>query len=185
LDLYQSFPLLETKNLLLRRIHAADANALFKILSDDEVTRFYDDDTFMDLSQATRQIEAWENGNKNKTSLRWGITIKDEGILIGSCGYYGFHTWYNRASIGYELGRQFWRRGIMTESLFAIINYGFSDLDLNRIQAFVMPENIGSIKMLETLGFRNEGLLKEYEKWGSKGYVDLFSFALLRKTWPG
>ena len=180
---FQTFPQLETKNLILRRIHPSDASALFKILADDEVTRFYDDDTFTEISQASDQIEAWENGFKNKGCIRWGITHKEEGTMIGSCGYYGFHTWYRRASIGYELARNYWRQGIMTEVLSAIINLGFGEMELNRIEAVVMPENTASIIMLEKLGFRNEGLLEEYEKWGSKGFVDLCMFAMLRKDW--
>ena len=180
---FQSFPQIETKNLLLRRIHPADASALFKILADDEVTEFYDDDAFTDISQASDQIEAWENGFKNKDCIRWGITSKEEGYIIGSCGFYGFHTRYQRATIGYELARNYWRQGIMTEALSAVINYGFGDSELNRIEAVVMPENTASIKMLEKLGFRNEGLLEEYEKGGSKGFVDLCMFAMLRKVW--
>jgi len=169
--------------LLLRRIHQADASALFKVLADDEVTEFYDDDKFADISQAGDQIQAWENGFINKGCIRWGISHKDEGFIIGSCGYYGFHTWYKRASIGYELARSYWRQGIMTEALGAIIDYGFGEMELNRLEAVVLPENTASIKMLEKLGFRKEGLLAEYEKWGSKGFVDLCMFALLRKVW--
>lgn len=180
---FQTFPQLETKNLLLRRMHSADASALFKVLADDEVTEFYDDDAFTDISQASDQIEAWENGFKNKGCIRWGITRKDEGYIIGSCGYYGFHTWYRRASIGYEIARNNWRQGIMTEALSAIIDYGFGEMELNRLEAVVMPENTASIKILEKLGFRKEGLLEEYEKWGSKGFVDLCMFAMLRKAW--
>ena len=180
---FQTFPQLETKNLLLRRMLPADASALFKILADDEVTEFYDDDTFIDISQASDQIEAWENGFKNISCIRWGITRKDEGYIIGSCGYYGFHARYRRASIGYELARNYWRQGIMTEALRTIIGFGFGELALNRLEAVVMTENTASINMLEKLGFRKEGLLEEYEKWGSKGFVDLCMFAMLRKAW--
>jgi RimJ/RimL family protein N-acetyltransferase len=60
-----------------------------------------------------------------------------------------------RAGIGYELARPFWRQGIMTEALAAIID----------------------------LGFYNEGLLKEYENWGSKGFVDLCMLSILRRVW--
>jgi ribosomal-protein-alanine N-acetyltransferase len=180
---FQTFPQLKTKNLLLRRLHSADANALFRVLSDDAVTEFYDDDAFTDISQAIDQIEAWEVGYENKRSIRWGITCKDEGYIIGSCGYHGIHTYYKRASIGYELARNNWRHGIMTEALSAIIDYGFGEMELNRIEAVVMPENTASIKMLGKLGFRKEGSLSEYEKWGSKGFVDLLMFAMLRKAW--
>ena len=71
----------------------------------------------------------------------------------------------------------------MTEALNAIIDLGFMEMDLNRIEAVVMPKNRASIKLLEKLGFRNEGRLEEYENWGSKGFTDLCMFALLRKTW--
>jgi ribosomal-protein-alanine N-acetyltransferase len=159
-----------------------DSNAVFRILADDEVTKYYDDTTFTDVSQATNQIEAWENGFKSRRCIRWGIARKDNQV-IGSCGYYGFHTWHMRASIGYELARPFWRHGLMTEALKAIINLGFEEMDLNRIDAVVLPENIASLKLLEKLGFENEGFLKEYENWGRKGYVDLCMLSLLRKTW--
>ena len=71
----------------------------------------------------------------------------------------------------------------MTEALSAILNFGFGEMELNRIEAVVMPENTASIIMLEKLGFRKEGLLEEYEKWGNKGFVDLCMFARLRKDW--
>ena len=179
----QSFPKLETNSLLLRRIMPGDANALFKILSDPEVTEFYDEDAFIDISQASDQIAAWENGFADNRCIRWGINRMDKDDLMGSCGYYGVHIWNKRASIGYELARTSWRQGIMIEALGAIIDFGFSRLELNRIDAVVMPENTASVNMLEKLGFRNEGLLREYERWSSKGFVDLCMFAMLRKEW--
>jgi len=71
----------------------------------------------------------------------------------------------------------------MTEALSAIIDFGFDEMELNRLEAVIMPGNTASIKMLEKLGFRKEGRLEEYEKWGSKGFVDLYMFAMLRKAW--
>ena len=182
-NVLQSFPQLETTDLVLRRMQETDSGALFRILADNEVTKYYDDGPFTDISQATDQIKAWENGFLNKRCIRWGIARKGEREIIGSCGYYGFHTWHMRASIGYELARSSWRQGIMTEALEAIIDLGFGVMNLNRIDAVVIPENEASIKLLEKLGFLNEGLLKEFENWGSKGYVDLYMFSLLRKEW--
>ena len=180
---FENFPQLETTNLLLRRIHSSDAIALFDVLADDAVTEYYDDDAFTEISQAVDQIEAWERGYINRGCIRVGITIKDENLIIGSCGFYGFHTWNRRASIVYELGRSHWRKGIMTEALSAMLEFGFREMELNRVEAVAMPENIASLKMLEKLGFRNEGLLAEYENWGGKGFVYLYIFALLRREW--
>jgi len=180
---FQSFPEIETKDLVLRRIVPTDSSELFKILRDDNVIEYYDDDPFTDITQAIQQIDNWENGFINRVCIRWGITQREDGKIIGTCGYYGFHFWNKRASFGYELASEHWRQGIMTEALTAIINYGFDEMELHRLQALVMPGNTASIKMLEKLGFKNEGRLEEYEKWGSKGFVDLYIFALLSKVW--
>ncbi|HZU87210.1 MAG TPA: GNAT family N-acetyltransferase, partial [Anaerolineaceae bacterium] len=92
-SLFQSFPQLETKNLILRRMQGSDSNALFRILSDAEVTRYYDDAAFTEMDQASDQINAWENGFINRRNIRWGIVRKGDHEIIGTCGYYGFHTW--------------------------------------------------------------------------------------------
>jgi len=180
---FQTFPQLETNRLILRQMQAADAPSIFRILSDEEVTRHYDDAAFTDLTQASEQIKAWETGYTQRRCIRWGIALKEDGVIIGSCGFYGTHTWHLRGSIGYELARPFWRQGIMLEALTAILTLGFESMGLNRIDAVVLPENIASIRLLERLGFHNEGLLREYENWGSKGFVDLCMLSLLKKTW--
>ncbi len=184
-DMFHTFPQLETKHLVLRRITPEDAPALFRILGDDEVTKHYDDTTFTDVAQAKAQIEAWENGYKARRCVRWGITRRGEGKMIGTCGFYGIHTWHMRGSIGYELARAHWRLGIMCEALGRLVEFGFNELGLNRIDAVVIPENEASIKLLEKLGFHNEGLLKEYENWGAKGFSDLYMLALTKGAWHG
>jgi ribosomal-protein-alanine N-acetyltransferase len=178
---FQSFPHLETERLVLRRLHRDDAESLFAILSDEEVARFYDDEAFAGISQARKQIEAWARGYEEWRVIRWGIVHRGTDTVIGTCGYYGFHRWHGRASLGYELARPYWRQGIMTEALAAIIGFGFREVGLNRVQAVLMPGNVASVKLLEKLGFQREGVLRQYENWGEKGYVDLFIFSLLRQ----
>jgi len=177
---FQAFPRLETERLVLRRLRLSDVESLFAILADEELTRFYDDEAFTEISQAREQIEAWASGFDEWRSIRWGIVRKGTDTVIGTCGYYGFHRWHRRGSLGFELARPYWRQGIMTEALDAIIGFGFRKVGLNRIQAVVMPGNEGSEKLLEKLGFRSEGVLRQYENWGKKGYVDLLIFSLLR-----
>ncbi len=180
---FDTFPQLETERLILRELRPGDAGSLFTVLGDKEVTRFYDDEVFTDVSQAGTQIEAWSTGFEARRCIRWGIAQRENEKVIGTCGYYGFHNWYERAGIGYELARSFWRQGIMTEALGAIIDFGFKRVELNRIEAVVMPENEGSLKLLAGLGFQHEGILREYEKWGDKGCVDLIMFSLLRREY--
>ena len=180
---FERFPRLETARLSLRELRQTDAQALYAVLSDEAVSEYYDDDPFTALSEARDQIEAWNQCYERRRCIRWGIAPKEDDMLIGTCGYYGLHRWYRRGGIGYELARPFWRQGIMTEALRAIIGYGFDVMELIRIQATVMPGNTASVRLLEGLGFQQEGLLREYERWGSKGYLDLLMFSLLRRDY--
>lgn len=179
-SIYLNFPQLETERLRLCRITLADTDALFQILSDDEVTRYYDDATYTSRSQAGEQIESWANGFSHRRCIRWGIRLKQDDSFVGTCGFYGIHPWHMRGSIGYELARPFWRLGIMSEALTALLALGFEEMSLHRIDAVVDPKNVASIHLLEKLGFCNEGLLRKYENWsGDKGFVDLNMFALV------
>ncbi|MEA1978897.1 MAG: GNAT family protein [Chloroflexota bacterium] len=179
------FPQLETERLILRELRSDDAELLFSVLGDEEVTQFYDDEVFRDISQASEQIDAWTAGFRARRCIRWAITQRKNREIIGTCGYYGFHSLHKRAGIGYELARSFWQQGIMTEALGAIIAFGFIRVGLNRIEAVVMPENEASVRLLGGLGFHQEGVLREYEEWGNKGCIDLKMFSLLRREYEG
>jgi ribosomal-protein-alanine N-acetyltransferase len=179
-EAFATFPLLETPDLVLRAPRTTDAAALFEILSDAETTRYYDDDAYTDIAQADKQLSDWAWGFEHHRTIRWAITPRGQDTLIGTCGFYEIHPWHRRCGAGYELSRAYWRRGIMMEALGAIVQFGFERLELNRIHATAMPENTASIRLLEKLGFRCEGVLRGYERWGSKGYVDLAIYARLR-----
>jgi ribosomal-protein-alanine N-acetyltransferase len=84
--------------------------------------------------------------------------------------------------VGYSLASAEWGNGYMQEALTALLDYGFSELDLNRVEADVDPRNAASGRSLERLGFRREGLLRE--RWIVGGEVsDTALYGLLRKDW--
>ncbi len=83
--------------------------------------------------------------------------------------------------IGYDLSRPYWRRGIMTEALEAVIEFGFERMGLNRIEAVVFVENVASHRLLEKLRFEREGVLRDYEFLKGR-FVDMVMYSLLRKT---
>ena len=180
---FDRFPRLDTDRLILRELRPTDARALYAILSGAAVTEYYDDDPFTELAQARDQIESWNRGYQGRRAIRWAIALGDDGQLIGTCGYYDLHPYHRRAGIGYELAPSFWAQGIMTEALQAILGYGFDELDLVRIQATVMPGNTASVRLLERLGFQREGVLRAYERWGSKGHLNLAMFSLLDRDY--
>lgn len=170
------FPNLETPRLWLRQATEADAEAVFSLFSDPLVTQFHDLDTFTHLDQAQAVIERRKMGFEGDRGIRWAIALKPNNFLIGSCGF----TWdraANQAEVGYELAREFWRQGIMTEALSAIFSYGFEVQNLHRILAEVMVANLASKQLLKKLGFQSQGVLKEHGFWKGKHH-DLEQFVL-------
>jgi ribosomal-protein-alanine N-acetyltransferase len=185
---FETFPILETPRLLLREIVRADASAILRIRGDAEVTRYNTGDPYESLEDAIALIDDMALLYRQKRELRWGITLKGvEGLTHGVIGMCGYNYWVaadHRASIGYDLARAFWRDGIMTEALRAVLGFGFAQMSLNRIEADVAVENTASIKLLRKLGFRKEGLQRE-QFFEDGLYHDLMLFGLLRREYTG
>ena len=178
---FETFPILETKRLILRQLNAADAQEVFNVFSDSKVTEFYDLDTFTSLEQAEKLIERHYDRFANRSGLRWGIVRRENNSVIGTCGL-NLYRHSVSGEIGYELARQYWRRGIMTEALRSVINFGFERQGLNRIQALVITRNTASENLLLKLGFQEEGVLREYGFFKGE-FHDLTCFSILRKDW--
>lgn len=178
---FENFPILNTARLLLRQIQPSDAAALFSYFSKDEVTEFFDLPTFQEIAEAHELVKTWQNRYDRKDTIRWAICLKEApNELIGTCGFHNFVNEHFRAEIGYELHPRFWQKGMMTEAIQCILAYGFSTLQLNRIEAFIDPANIASRKLLEKVHLSSEGILRDY--FFEKGrFVDAEMFALLKK----
>jgi len=174
------FPLLETDRFVLREIKQEDSSDIFHYFSLDEVTKFYDVESFTSVEQAEELIQRWNDRFKKEQAIRWGITLKSENKVIGTCGFHGWAKNHYKAHIGYELAPEYWGQGYMTEVVKKIIEFGFNHLALNRIEAYVEPKNTGSRKLLENIGFREEGILKEHYYWKNQ-FVDTVIYALLKK----
>jgi ribosomal-protein-alanine N-acetyltransferase len=176
------FPELSTERLILRKMTEKDARMLFQIWSDEEVTKYMNMNSFRNIEQTLYMVDFLNSLFKKKEGIRWGLIRKKDNKLIGTCG---FNTWIKRSSrgeIGYELGRKYWGNGYTTEALKEVIRFGFEETLLNRVEAFVVPEAFRSIKVLEKLGFKKEGTLREYGFWNNR-YWDEHIYSLLRKDW--
>jgi ribosomal-protein-alanine N-acetyltransferase len=129
------------------------------------------------MEQATKLIERMSNRFERKEAIRWGIARKADPTLIGTCGFTLMPSF--RGGLGYDLARDYWRQGIMTEALSAILQFGFEKLGLNRVEALVMLENTASVRLLRKLGFQEEGILREYAFFKGQ-FHDLRSFSILK-----
>ncbi|GJM42631.1 MAG: N-acetyltransferase [Ardenticatenaceae bacterium] len=179
-----TFPQLETERLILReyRLDEADQAALFRIFSDGRVTRYYNLKTFTEPEEAKRLLVKRYDRFWQGRGVRWAIVPKGHDALVGSCGFNALDFRSNVAELGYELARPYWQRGLMTEAVSAIINYGFTNLPMARIEAWVMPQNKASANLLIKLGFQSEGVLDKKGYWDGR-FHDLELFSLLAEQW--
>jgi [ribosomal protein S5]-alanine N-acetyltransferase len=173
---------IETPRMQLREVTPEVYAYVFSALTDQELKYFFGYETDEDLF-AERQ--RFHNGLSmfNKTFINFHLIEKETNNFIGSCGY---HTWYlqhNRAEIGYKInGDSFMGKGFMTEALQAIIPYGFERMNLHRIEAFVGPRNLASLRLMKKFGFTEEGKLREhYVKNGVA--EDSLVFSLLKREY--
>lgn len=154
-------PELTRGDVYLRSLRSSDAVAWFAYLTDPiaiELTSY--DIRSMDqvsamIDDSVTRFGAGEPG-------RWAIASQHDDHLIGTCG---FHTWSprdRRAELGYDLAPAFWGRGIATDAVAATVAAAFESNALNRIEAFVMVENVRSQRVLEKCGFHREGRLAQY-----------------------
>ena len=115
--------------------------------------------------------------------IEWGVTLQGgDDTVLGIFGYANWSQIHRRAEIGYCLRRDYWRQGIGLEALSAIIAFGFQAMDLNRIHACPWVENVASVRLLEKLGFRREGVLRD-EYWEEGAFHDEALYALLRREY--
>jgi ribosomal-protein-alanine N-acetyltransferase len=181
-DVFRKFPVLETERLYLREIVPEDVEIIYDIFSDPLVTRYYDVETFTRKEQAVRLIQWCANRFKYHDGIRWGIVHRQTQQLVGSCGFHNIRKRHRKAEMGYELGVDQWGKGFATEAVNRIIDFGFRHLDLNRIEAWTMLDNVNSMHVLEKAGFSKEGILRDYGYWHG-GFHDALMYSLLRMEW--
>jgi [ribosomal protein S5]-alanine N-acetyltransferase len=161
MSLVRLFPTLHTERFILRKLELTDAEEVFHYFSIDEVTKYYDLDSFTELSQAQEIIRRWAVRYEQNEGIRWGIAEKETNKIIGSCGYHNWDKEHFKAEIGFEVTPEYWRKGVMTEVIKPIIRYGFEQMELNRIEAFYDPDNIASKTCLTKAGFTFEGVMRK------------------------
>ena len=173
---------LQTERLRLRPLAPPDAGKLFEIFSDAAVTRFWSAPPWTHPEQAEDLIQREAEGLAAGTSVRLAILRTADDLLVGTFSLRALAQESRRAEIGYALARSAWRHGYAQEAGRAVIRHAFEVLGLNRLEAEIDPRNEASAKVLERLGFRQEGMLRE--RWIVAGEVsDSALYGLLSRDY--
>lgn len=174
---------LHTERLSLRPLVDDDAPALLAIFSHPAVMRYWSTPPWTELAQAHAMIAADRAALAADEALRLGLQRQGEARLVGTVSLFDLRWQSRRAEIGYALAFDAWGQGLMQEALRAFVGHAFETLALNRLEADIDPRNAASARVLERLGFRREGLLRE--RWIVDGEVsDSALYGLLARDGP-
>lgn len=163
-DYFDCVPYFETSRFVLRPFTREDMHAYFDILRDDHVQKYLGGG--VPLFDREPHITNWLNNIngrllKTKTVFTWCVEEKSTGIIAGRVDLGGFYK-KTMAEISYHFAVDFWGRGVATEVVSKVTQFGLEELKLKRIQGLVRVENAPSIHVLEKNGFIKEGVLHHY-----------------------
>ncbi|PKP13223.1 MAG: GNAT family N-acetyltransferase [Bacteroidetes bacterium HGW-Bacteroidetes-3] len=148
---FNPFPEIKTDRLVLRKIEESDADIILFLRTDKTVTKFIErpeNRKTKNKTDAIKFIREITEAFKNKESFSWGITLKNNSTIVGTICLWNFSADHKIAEIGYDLNPAFQKKGIMDEALKSVVNFGFSKLNLAKIEAFTHKENESSLKLL-------------------------------------
>ncbi len=170
-------PTIETERLVLRKLTLSDAQDVYCYSRDPQVARYVLWSAHRSINETRFFIRSLLRQYRNHEPASYGIALKSTGQAIGTIGFSYINNEHRCAEIGYSLARVHWNKGLMSEALAAMLEYGFSRLGLNRIEATHDVRNPASGRVMEKCGMRFEGIHKS--KLYSKGeYIDLAMYAI-------
>lgn len=152
----KTFPKISTERLLLRKIEKSDGEVILYLRSDEVINKYIqrpEHRKTKNISDALEHIQKLSNETESNKSFSWGITLKDDPKIIGTICIWNFSDDRKKGEVGYDLNPAFQGKGIMSEALTSVMNFGFNELNLNTIEAFTHKENESSKRLLEKNGF--------------------------------
>jgi len=150
----------DTDRLHIRLAKIEDAPLLFDLNSDPEVVRYTGDSPFNSMSEVLNVIRERMIGGYEKYKMTRMMVFLKDGTFLGWCGLKYFPE-TNEVDLGYRFFKKHWGKGYATESSKVMLEYGFNTLDLKRIIAKAMPENVNSIKVMQKLGMTFRGYVHD------------------------
>jgi RimJ/RimL family protein N-acetyltransferase len=175
-------PTLETERLKLRPFEVSDAKDVQRLAGNRAIA-----DTTLNIPHPYEDgmAEEWIETHQPKFEAgklcNFAVTLRSTGELIGAIGL-AIRQRFGHAELGYWIGKPYWNKGYCTEAGRAVLEYGFTVLGLHRIYASYLTRNPSSGRIMEKLGMKREGLLRQHvQKWGK--FEDLVMYGILKNEW--
>jgi [ribosomal protein S5]-alanine N-acetyltransferase len=181
----EPFPTLETRRLVLREIAHSDGPALFEVHGDPESMKWFGNDPLPNEAAAVQLVDLFASWRTlPNPGTRWGLQLKGQSTLIGTCGLFSWNRNWRKCTVGYELHPRARGFGYIHEALRTVLPWGLRHMELNRVEALIHPSNAASLRSAEKLGFKREGLLRQVGYWSNQHH-DMYQYSLLRQEWSG
>ncbi|WP_452225162.1 GNAT family N-acetyltransferase [Lacinutrix chionoecetis] len=146
-------PDLETQRLQLNIANLSDVDVVFALRSNAIVRKYIDKPLCKSKAEALAHINKVLKLTEADEGILWILTHKETNTKIGSICFWNFSEDKKTAEVGYDLLPEYFKKGLMTEALKAVTNFGFKELKLETIEAFTHNENESSKKLLTSNGF--------------------------------
>ncbi len=170
---------LYTSRLVLRELVLDDAGAMHQFFGDAEAMKHFGG-AYANVEKTRADVAMILDYVKKNETLAWVMTLDAE--VIGQIGVHHLEWRHWRAEMTYILRRDLWGKGLAVEAGRALLQHCFKDLGLHRIEARAKPANKASIRVMEKMGFKHEGLMRDVVYVNEKFY-DCVVYALLAQEW--
>lgn len=141
----------ETKRMQFRLLDIGDLAAVYRQFSDLDMCRYFSEPP-CDMEEAKGIIEHYQNP-EGKRHLRYGMFHRETGVFIGTCGYHYWDPELKQVEIGYDVWKEFWGQGYISEALPVLITLCFTHLKVDRVYILTHPENLASQASVRRFGF--------------------------------
>lgn len=175
------------QNCWLRTFTPSDARVLAQLLADNKFfwstyEPLHRDEFYTEEAQYQKILETLQLLQANR-EFSFGIFEHSSHRLIGHISLYSIKGLpYSSCFVGYSMDERYIGRGIATEAVRLLLEFGFNRLNIHRIEAYVAPQNLASVKVLEKSGFIREGLLRQL-LFINGVWVDHYMYAILQEDY--
>jgi RimJ/RimL family protein N-acetyltransferase len=174
-------PTIDLDGARLRPLRATDAHALYAYLRDSAVTELTSYPVIsvpMVEAMIERSLNRWATGDLSK----WGVALRHDDQLVGTCGFNEWSQVHRWAELAYDLAQAHWGKGLMRQAVAAVLQWAYRQEQVERVHAFVRVDNRRSVRLLQRSGFVREGCLRSYRVCRGQPH-DFYIYGLLRSDW--
>ncbi len=176
-------PTLQGKLITLRKLRRSDADSIQRHANNRDIARFLPRLPFpYTLQEARKWIALTPRLAREDTAYNFGIEDVESNQIVGMIGLRNINRQDRNAEVGYWVGKAFQNRGYAGEALRLVLKFAFRKLRLARVYAVVHQKNVGSVRLLDRIGFVREGVWRK-ASFINRRWYDVYAYGILKEEY--